>query len=268
MIMSVVGSAVSLFWSLVMLFFFMYLFGLGFTQICASYMHSQANASGLDYKVKTDMQTHFGSVSRSILTLFKACTGGGDWETYYSVMEHTGFEGSFGFTAYICFMEIAVLNVLTALFVERAMKFAQPDADDVAREQRRKELQDNAGLFTLIRNADQNRDETITLQELTDALSTARTQSHFKLLGLDSDDAIKLWKMMAYANDAKAVNLLDFVQVYMRMRGTASGVDVQIVMFEMFVQKKKIREFHAVTMQKLDFLCAAVKELEAPHPKE
>merc|ERR1740130_789488 len=84
--------------------------------------------------------THFGSVQDAIMSLIQATTGGNDWNIFYKAVAPTGSTNSALFIFFIGFFQIALLNVLTGIFVENAMKLAQPDPYTLALEQRKQEL--------------------------------------------------------------------------------------------------------------------------------
>merc|ERR1712232_220712 len=46
---------------------------------------------------------YFGSVYKSLMSLFKATTGGNDWDTYYGPLKKVGFVASLAFIVYIVF---------------------------------------------------------------------------------------------------------------------------------------------------------------------
>lgn len=92
---------------------------------------------------------YYGSVQLAMLTLFKGSTGGEDWTIYYETISVTGEFYSMIFILFIIFIEIALLNVLTGIFVESAMKHAQPDRDALALDLRKEERRQEEDLRSL-----------------------------------------------------------------------------------------------------------------------
>merc|ERR1719382_1867531 len=84
----------------------------------------------------------FGSVQVAMLTLFKTSMGGQDWEVFYDVAEQTGIFEAITFIIFVAFIQIALMNILTGIFVENAMKLAQPDRDTLAFQFRKQRMQD------------------------------------------------------------------------------------------------------------------------------
>jgi len=128
---SMLGSLKNLFWSMAMLALIFYLFALVFVQLTASSLEDSINNGEPDLARREKLDT-FGSVELAMLTLYKACTGGDDWSGPYRIAAASGELPAILFIFFIAFMQIAVLNILTGIFVEKAMKLAQPDRERLA----------------------------------------------------------------------------------------------------------------------------------------
>merc|ERR1740138_1541372 len=81
MLNSVLGSFVSLFWAFAMLVFIFYIFALVFVQGVTSYLLDHGES--LRPETTEKLMQCFGSVSKAMITLYKAVTGGADWESFY-----------------------------------------------------------------------------------------------------------------------------------------------------------------------------------------
>merc|ERR1719240_876672 len=65
---------------------------------------------------------YWGSLVKSVWSLFQAITGGVDWDDVCRpLIEHIGPELGFLFCIYILFSELAMLNVVTGVFIEAVM---------------------------------------------------------------------------------------------------------------------------------------------------
>merc|ERR1719329_6333 len=80
------------------------------------------------------LQEAWGSVARSMITAFKAVTGGEDWGLIYDDLGKVGEFYKNVFLAYVTFMMFAVMNVVTAIFVEHAVRVASLDSDHVLKQ--------------------------------------------------------------------------------------------------------------------------------------
>merc|ERR1711988_641141 len=66
-----------------------------------------------------------------MLTLYKACSGGLDWGGIYEGLNDVGWFYSMLFLLFMFFFEFALFNILTGIFVEKAMCAALPARDDL-----------------------------------------------------------------------------------------------------------------------------------------
>merc|ERR1719471_1369813 len=103
-----------------------------------------------------------------MLSLFKASTGGVDWDDHAQLIEHTGTWNTMLYVLFMGFVRISLLNILTAVFMEHAMKLAQPDKDVKAREEQIKIRDEADELRQLVRDMDKDvkaREEQIKIRE-------------------------------------------------------------------------------------------------------
>jgi len=131
MVASIMGSIATLFWSIMMLTLMMYIFGLCFLQAVIGYLEEDRS---VDSETLVSIQRYWSSVVTSTITLYMAITGGSDWEVLAEPLKKAGpfYYGLFLF--YISFAAVAVLNVLTGMFVDSAMKVCTVE-DDAALQQ-------------------------------------------------------------------------------------------------------------------------------------
>ncbi|CAK0892119.1 unnamed protein product, partial [Prorocentrum cordatum] len=81
MVFSVAGSMQTLFWSLLLLFFLVYSFAIWFTQGVADYLHSVEGQHGREEQ-EDSLREHYGSLGRSIYTLFQSISTGASWGVF------------------------------------------------------------------------------------------------------------------------------------------------------------------------------------------
>merc|ERR1719453_2455220 len=79
---------------------------------------------------------------KSMLSLYMAVTGGNDWGPYYSVVETASPIYAVIFIFFTFFFTFALFNILTGIFVEKAVCTSLPDRDDLVLQQRQKARQD------------------------------------------------------------------------------------------------------------------------------
>merc|ERR1719487_1045274 len=60
-------------------------------------------------------------------SLYMACTGGEDWRAFSEPLKDAGQLYYFTFIFFIAFVSLAVLNMLTGIFTEKAIRVASSD---------------------------------------------------------------------------------------------------------------------------------------------
>jgi len=119
-----------LFWSMVVIIMMTYIVGLYFTQLVTGMRTEhdtmQVIYSDEDELVYQQLEILFGNLYKSTLTLFQGISGGHDWDTVVRpVLDLISPWAALLLVLYISFAILAVMNVVTGLFVESAMERAQ-----------------------------------------------------------------------------------------------------------------------------------------------
>merc|ERR1719405_461561 len=84
---SLVASFTTLLWTLLMWIVIEYMFALVFMQAVTSYLSQDTH----DDTVKANLLKYWGTVLFSMESLFKAATGGTDWEVVATPLKHAGW---------------------------------------------------------------------------------------------------------------------------------------------------------------------------------
>jgi hypothetical protein len=82
LISGLIGAMHSLSGALCLLLMIIYVFGISFTQATTDYLTDTGTFTETFDAHTTDLQTFFGTLPRSIFTLYKAICGGQDWDTF------------------------------------------------------------------------------------------------------------------------------------------------------------------------------------------
>lgn len=130
----------------------------------------------------------------------------------------------------LVFFQIALLNVLTGIFVENAMKLAQPDPYTQALETRKKEFIEAAELRSFCSGLSQS--GSITLQDFEREMAEGDLRAHLHVLGLEIKDPKKFFDILQATNDKPALDIDTFVHGCMKLKGYATAVDLQSLMCE------------------------------------
>jgi hypothetical protein len=229
------GSASSFFWSLVMLIIIFFMGSLFLMQLVTAHFEETATDLG------GDLETFFGSVGISMLTLFKATTGGDDWSLAYSVIAPTGWSSCFVYIIFIAFVQLALINIITGIFVETAVQTLTPDQETVAVEHARREKQNAEDLEHLCLLVDHDSSGKLTPEQFRDGINRGRLPTVLALLGLSQHHVLELFEFLskdAYKHDEGQVPIRVFVKMCMRLKGPATNFDLQSFRKE-FMEKEK-----------------------------
>lgn len=222
------GSLVSLFWSLVLLAGISLLFAAVLVQ-----QMSTALAEGVPDAAQTKlMYEKFGSVQRGLLSMFECISGGEDWGPIYSLASSAGLISSVCFLTYVFFVWLSLANIITAIFVDNALKMAKPDSEQKALEKRREDLTSIQHLKSIFLSMDTNNSSVLTYAELKRGLRDFSITSFFDAIGLDVQDVELFFRLLTEISKNDAVDMEAFVSGCLRMKGTASNVDVVSILHQ------------------------------------
>ncbi|CAE7529922.1 Scn8a [Symbiodinium natans] len=213
---------IAMFWGLVLLLFLLYVFALVFAQGVASHVATTHATGDLD----ADIMFAFGSVGTSMLSLYMAVTGGNDWSVYYEATIGMGSFYPLVFLSYTFFFIFALFNILTGVFVERAVAAALPDREELIAQERKKILKQVEDLRALFKALDSDRSGKISKAEFLADMEDDRIVSYMHTLGLDMHDAEHFFDLVSNDKNDKEVDIDTFIEHCMSMKGTATAMDL------------------------------------------
>ncbi|CAE7259152.1 Scn11a, partial [Symbiodinium microadriaticum] len=200
MVNGIKASSRALLWSIVLLSLVTYLFGVTFMQLSRAHLEETGTPGSplLDY---------YGTLSRSILTLFMTISGGMLWKEALTPLSEIHWLLDLVFLIYIFCTVFCCLNVMTGIFVEAAQVTKKTDESVVQQElqkERKQWLADVAELFYRV-DADSSGD--VTKKEFCSQLYTERVQMLFRKLGIVSDGYTpsELWDLLDIAQSGAIV---------------------------------------------------------------
>jgi len=272
MVASIIGSMSTLFWSVLMLAIMLYMFGLCFLQAVASYLQEAAltHSSGaaaltaeemIDAKaahkdVVMAIEQYWGGVGASAISLYMAVTGGADWENIAFPIKASGIIYYSLFLFYTAFASLAVLNVLTGMFVDAAMKISSEDDQSVIDEiADRPEIHEFKMFFAEKMqpqahphdhehphhhdHAHAPEEITISCKLLELCKDNPVIQNFFNLIELSVDEGVHIYKLLDTERNDK-LNIEEFIGGCFHAKGTISCLDMVTLMSE---QKRFAKQF-------------------------
>eukprot|EP00913_Durusdinium_trenchii_P018409 g17294.t1 len=173
----------------------------------------------LDEQQLEDVKSQFGSVLESMLSLYMAVTGGNDWSMYFDTVSMCGVFYTVLFLLFNFFFVFALFNIMTGVFVERALTAAIPDRDELIWEEQKKLAKQVEDFKELCKEFDTDGSGMITREEFRNHMRNDSMVSYMASVGLEM-------------HDDQEVTIDRFVEGCMAMRGNATALDVQRQLFE------------------------------------
>jgi len=212
----IIHSSRAFMWALVFILLMVYVVAVHFTQIALWHRLDDAQDG-------QELERWFGSVPRAVLSLFQGLTGGVDWDDLVSpLIEQISPWMGVAFCLYTGFGIIAVMNVVTATFVQQAIDRAAQVKDC------HKMSQANA----LFRAVDEESDGVIAFEELAPHLETDEVKDFFRSIDVDLSEARCLFDMLD-TDDSGEIEFAEFLSGCMRLQGPAKAIDLVLVMREL-----------------------------------
>lgn len=226
MLVSIMSSLKALFWTILLLVMLLYVLAVYITQTVTDHVR--------DYPEQLDspVRKYYGSVWRSLLSLYQAMSGGMDWaELADPLIDDISIIFAPAYSVYIAFVVFAVLNVVTGIFVEKAVASAANDRDHVIQEELAKQDSYVNEVRDMFREADTDGSGMMSWEEFEEHMQDARVQAYFKVLELDVSEAHGLFKLLDMDNGGY-ISCDEFVMGCLRLKGQAKNVDVATLIYE------------------------------------
>lgn len=209
------------FWFSLVVFLMVYLFSILLLEIV---IEAHAFDTGQDSDVhQAHLKYWFGTVPRAILTMVEAIAGGVSWDECLHVLSKSSWVAVSVFIVYIVIAMLAVLNMLTGLFVDRSMKMVKEERDfHVAAKIHNAFLKDNH--------------TEIDLQKFRAVVQDDAMLDYLEELGLNSNACDDLFHLLD-DDQSGYLSSSEIVDGCLRLRGHARAVDLALVMYEIRMLK-------------------------------
>jgi len=238
LVVTIISTLRSLFWSLVLLLILFYGFGILFTQGTVDHFAFGGAGAAAEGPM---IRKHFGGLGKTMFTLFQSITGGISWIAVVEPLGTMGWPWVALFTVYIAFTCFAVLNVITSKFCQTAMDSSQKDQLSLIQahiEHKEAYLSMVKKLFNVL---DTDSSGSISLDEFESHLNNDQTKTYLDSLGLSTDDAKMLFKLID-VDRTQSIDVEEFMMGCLRLRGTAKSIDVATMMGNQRALGRRIRE--------------------------
>lgn len=227
----IIDSVKSLVWAWFMLMILMYVFAIFFTQGMTDFLKTNEDSAGVSEQTLADIEYFYGDIMKSMYTLFQSMLGGVSWGLPSDALMPSGVAYPLLFFVYIVFAILAVLNIITGVFVDNAMEIAKTERDFLIQkelEMKEKYISEVRDIFSEI---DSDGSGSVTWDEFEGYLEDERVQSYFRAMELDTRDVRRLFDMIDDSGDGE-VNVDEFLEGCLRLKGLARSIDANAILHE------------------------------------
>jgi len=235
MMKCVIGSFLPLFWAFILI--------VSLSLLCAIVLVQSMTTFLVESKISSDeaveIKSSFGSVAQASFTLFHTISGG-DWMVAYNTVAKTGAVNKFVFLLYFVFIWLSVTNIITCIFVDKAMKLAQPDTDQQLWDKRKEnlELAEEIGKVYEEIVGGVEPGHLLSWAEFEFAMQDPRISSHLDIAGLDVHNTFMFFSMLSSVAGKDEIDADTFIQSCLKMKGYAMNIDLLQVGYEIKILSK------------------------------
>eukprot|EP00930_Biecheleria_cincta_P001654 TRINITY_DN10278_c0_g1_i2.p1 TRINITY_DN10278_c0_g1~~TRINITY_DN10278_c0_g1_i2.p1 ORF type:complete len:610 (+),score=83.19 TRINITY_DN10278_c0_g1_i2:31-1860(+) len=221
----ILGSLSTLIWSFLLISSVQFIFGVSFVQACTWHLEDIMQNGDLDKERCQQLQQYWGSVWKSIYSLYSASLGGENWRTMAESLSEVSSWLFLTFLAYIGFFNFVVSNTVTSLFVSSATAHTEKDQDCIIAD----ELEHKDNYVKLLRTwfsqLDTDGDGKVSLAEFDARMDAPIVAAFASMLDIDLYDVRQFFRILSQEGRIN-VDLETFVVGCIRLRGKARSIDL------------------------------------------
>eukprot|EP00927_Polykrikos_kofoidii_P018350 TRINITY_DN18495_c0_g2_i9.p1 TRINITY_DN18495_c0_g2~~TRINITY_DN18495_c0_g2_i9.p1 ORF type:complete len:626 (-),score=79.78 TRINITY_DN18495_c0_g2_i9:174-1949(-) len=224
-VLTILNSLDMLFWSALLIIVVTFVFAVTITEGAAHVIRSNEFMDDL----ADDTTEDFGSVIRSMYTLFRCCVGGMDWGEPAAYILKMGWSYFIAFLIYISLMTFSILNVVSGFFVDGAIVLRERDREMCIERVTEKNKHIAHDLMALLLDIDTDGDDSITLAEWVEALQNRRVRVLLDSMGFDSSEGRRAFDTIDV--DANGIiSLQELVSGMQRLKGKVTGLHMDMLL--------------------------------------
>lgn len=230
MVYSLTGAIKPLAWSVVLMCVVLLVFGV-FLADGAITLYLQHGMDALESHAASDLMRYFDTLSRAVLSLYMAMSGGIDWIEVWQALQVMPSEYGAAFLAFIAFSILALLNVITAVFVETVMQRSQKDRELLVQQELERKKDFSESMQRVFEELDANGSGTLTLEEFERQLEDENVLTFLSTLELDITQVRTLLTLLDRDQNGE-VDIEEFITGCLRLKGGAKSLDMAILQFQ------------------------------------
>lgn len=227
LVATVLRSFSALFWTMVLLFFIMFIAAVTLCQTLQPYMVDGPEA--LSEGDRRELFSMYGTFGQAIVTMFKM-TFSGCWPAYANKVLEVHPAYVFFFGIYVSVVIFACTRIVTALFLRDTLKAAESDADMMVAETLEKKRTYLRKLHELFCMVDSSGDGQISIEEFEAVIGQPQVRAYLELLDITFAEVENLFNLLE--GGSGSISHHDFLQGILRLKGQARAMDIVTLMRE------------------------------------
>jgi len=228
MIFGLLGCVKSLCWALMVLVVLFFMFGISLTAGTLEYLDTTDKWSKPENQELIDW---FSSLDKSVLNLYMSMSGGRDWGDYYDVLEKLSLSYRLAFLIFLTFAILAVINIVTGIFVESAHQCNQADRETMVQEELAMKETYRQRMRCVFEEIDNDGTGRLSLEEFEKKLDDERVIAYFDTLKLDVSDARKLFTLLDFDRSGE-IDVDEFLNGCQKLKGESRALDLAMLSYE------------------------------------
>mmetsp|Transcript_138944 Transcript_138944/g.245223 ORF Transcript_138944/g.245223 Transcript_138944/m.245223 type:complete len:753 (-) Transcript_138944:36-2294(-) len=233
---SIVGSMRSMIWSVLLIIIITYVIGIVFLQAGTVMLMEGTSTSTM-----AGIYKYWGSLLDSMHSLYVSTTGGVDWVEVARTLEPMGPIYYMLFLLYIAFFLFVVMNTLTSLFVETAMKNAEQDHHNVIQDEMKRKNEYISKIRRLYERIAKGQRAELTQADFEKVLQDSEMLAFMQSVEIDTMDCEQFFNILS-CGGTQGVDIETFVVGCMKLRGMARSMDLMAVAYTQRQDSAKIRQ--------------------------
>jgi len=263
MIFAMINSLADLLWALQVVFLIVFVFSLVFNNAVAAHfddiqIENPAHADKLEDAI--EINKYYGTLFRSMVSLWSAVSGGNDWYQYAEVL-HGISMGDFYFLMfnfYIAFCVVGLFNVVTGVFVDSAV--CTRTEDEIVQGYLDEMRSMTESIKGFLKKADKDASGTLTYEEFQAHMANPVVKAYFSGLDIDPDETKIIFTLLD--SDCNGdIDIEEFVHGTMKLKGYATKLDIMALMYD---TTKQSMRFEALC----DYLESQISDIVEALPVE
>lgn len=219
---ALISSLRTLICSLTLLIFVMFVFAVGLTQ---------GAATEVDRIQIVDLHLRYGSLGSTMYTLFLSISNGISWDSAYMPLHELSWVSAVAFIIYVSIGSFGVLNVITSIFVESVIRSVQHYKDLIIKDKEIEKKIAVTHMKEVFYQLDSDASGEVSADELEYFMSEPSLRKYMEALDLEAEDTRLLFRLLD-RDGSRCINVEEFCDGCMRLKGTAKSMDVNALIFQ------------------------------------